>query len=177
MPKVPKKLAEAAHIDDFMDFKREAREALKELDNRMDRTDERVGNRLDRHEERMTAIEKKNTGLQESMEALQQSLETVRKAIIGDITKPEQPGMAENVRSLKGDLEKLVKMHEDEAKEKAKPLDTAHDLAKELVEEVKGQVEKKSDGSPDIPWKAIMIALGIIGGLVAIIWKILPLIN
>lgn len=129
MPKQPTKLTEAVHIDDFMDLKR-----------------------------RVAAVEDKHGDMESTMNEVKESITVVSKAIMGDIKHPDQPGMAENMRTLTRDVSNLVKHHASESK-KSKTFEVS---------------DSKVEG---LPWKTIIMALGIIGGLVTIILKLIPLIT
>lgn len=131
MPKQPTKLTEAVHIDDFMDLKR------------------RVG-----------AVESKHGDLESTMKELNEKITSVNRAIMGDISNPDQPGMAENMRTLTRDVSNLVKMHH-----------------KEIAENKIKASQESSSKVESLPWKTILLALGIIGSLVGVIIKLIPLIS
>lgn len=144
-PKVPSRVSQCVHLDDFMDRKREVKDLIAEagrernsLEKRMEAL-EQATEGLDELERRVGEVEQAHGTLEKTMRDLKKSIDTVEKAIIGDISHPEVPGMAENVRQL-------VHLHAEDKKNR--PF---------------------MDG---VPWKAIIMALGIIGALVGLVLKL-----
>lgn len=140
-PKTPTKCSECAHVDDLMDLKREMRSGLEAVNTRIN------------------LVERDQGSMEGSMKELNDNLTTVNRAILGDMERPDQPGMAENVRSLRKDVSDLVKIHHDE------------------IAETTANPKKDPTFLEKISWKIITLVIGAISILGTVAYKLIDVIQ
>lgn len=147
--KKPATLKEAIHIDDFMERKRNLDKAVEELVRSSGTLEERI-TELERIAGEFTTLERRVGEMETAHDTMENTMNDLKTSLHtvekAIIGDIEHPEMPGMAENVRS----LVEMHKEE--KKAAP----------------------SGLSGEVPWKAIVMALGIIGGLVWIIMKMVP---
>ena len=146
--KTPTRVNQCIHIDDYMSNKREVDAALKEIKRVAGELEKRVeGN--EEQAGKLPALERRVGEIEQHHDKMENTMQDLKTSIHtvekAIIGDIEHP----ETPGMAENVRQLVKMHAEERSEKQPMMDS-------------------------VPWKAIVMALGIIGGLV---WAILKLVD